>query len=128
MLSIVGQLNLLRKTIYIDTTSLSLYGEYSIIKKSKKSLEVTYGYSKNGLPSLRQVILSLATSGKTHLPLFMEVIRVTHQIKKLLIQPAKQIEKVGKTVEETPSFTYLFRYIQVLKMRGLTWIKNPSLA
>jgi len=124
---IVRQLNLLGKTVHIDTTSLSLYGEYDNEEDPTKTIDITYGYSKDGFPNLKQVILSLATSGKANLPLFMAGHSGNASDQKLLIQAAKQIEEVCKKVVETPSFTYVAdsaMYESCLQKHNLFWLSR----
>jgi transposase len=62
---------------HLDTTSMSVSGEYSSEKQKKKAkthkvIEVTHGYSKACRPDLKQVVLSLVVNGPSSIPLFME--------------------------------------------------------
>lgn len=50
--------------------SLSVHGEYE--QGEPEAIEVTYGYSKDHRPDLKQVVLSLVVNGPSAIPLWME--------------------------------------------------------
>lgn len=62
--------NLLSRSAHLDTTSMSLSGEYATDEPA--SIEVCHGYSKDHRPDLKQVILSLTMSGDGNIPIWME--------------------------------------------------------
>lgn len=75
----IGQTRgLLGKSIHVDTTTLSLYGDYeqagrvdeAELYQAERVPE--YGYAKSGRHDLKQMILLLATTGAAHFPLWME--------------------------------------------------------
>ena len=103
-----AQFNLLGKTIHIDTTTLTLYGDYSLTEtKAVPPPKITYGYAKNKRMDLKQVILNLAISTKADLPLFMAAHDGNASDQKTLVQAAQHIEKCCKTLENTPDFIYV---------------------
>ena len=64
---LLGSLN------HIDTTSLSVTGAYEV-PDTEKSPHITYGYSKDKRPDLKQVVLSLIVNGPSHMPIWMEAL------------------------------------------------------
>jgi transposase len=62
---LLGHLN------HLDTTSLSVHGEYKN-SDGVEAIEITHGYSKDHRPDLKQVVLSLVVNGPSALPLWME--------------------------------------------------------
>ena len=58
---------------HLDTTSLSVQGEYEQ-DSAEEIIEVTYGHSKDHRPDLKQVVLSLVVSGPSRIPVFMEAL------------------------------------------------------
>ena len=69
----------LGKNFQVDTTSLSLYGDYEEQEEECGSLwDPSYGamtrrgYAKNNRFDLKQMILTLATTGKAGFPIWME--------------------------------------------------------
>lgn len=65
--------------VHVDTTSLSVTGEYADADKQwgakvNEVADVTYGHSKANRPDLKQVVVSLITSQQSSLPLWLEVL------------------------------------------------------
>ena len=66
----------------IDTTSFKVEGEYENhpishtgceqMSENKKVLQIVHGFSKDGRPDLKQLMLSLVMSGESDLPIWME--------------------------------------------------------
>ncbi len=110
LLLIASQMKLLGRTFHIDSTSLTLYGEY---KKDEEEVqdsqipEITYGYSKQHRPDLKQVVLNLAVTNKSDLPIFMASHSGNASDKDILIEATQQIEKCCKMLSESPKFIYV---------------------
>jgi transposase len=105
---IASQLNLLGKTIHVDTTSLRVYGEYDNLSESETlAPQVTYGFSKEKRSDLKQLILNLAVTNKADLPVFMAAHSGNASDQKILIQATKHIEQCCKKLDNTPSFIYV---------------------
>lgn len=121
---------ILGKTARFDTTSLSVYGDYreeeSIVSSKQDSTEktkgktnsvetettedpfnITYGYSKDGRPDLKQMILNLATTGKANLPIWMEAHSGNASDKVILEQAAARMKKFAAALKEAPSFLFV---------------------
>jgi transposase len=123
--------NLLGKSARFDTTSLVVYGDYkedeSIIaseqsntvctksnskklgetKTTEDAFRITYGYSKDGRPDLKQMILNLATTGKANLPIWMEAHSGNASDKVILQQAAERMKKFAAALKEAPSFLFV---------------------
>ncbi len=99
--------NLLGKSMHIDTTSLTVYGDYDNVEKPKEAITVTHGYSKDKRPDLKQVVLTLATNNKADLPIFMAGHSGNASDQKVLIKAAKKIDETIKKLGETESFIYV---------------------
>lgn len=54
----------------MDSTSCALHGVYENQTDSPDQISITFGYSKDGRPDLKQVMLALVTTGPANLPLF----------------------------------------------------------
>lgn len=61
---------LLGSNAHLDTTSFALQGQDET--KETATIEVTYGFSKDHRPDLKQVMLSMAVTGPAELPFWME--------------------------------------------------------
>jgi transposase len=59
---------------HLDSSSFHLHGQYSVEEPEKEAIEVTYGYSKEQRPDLKQVVLNLITGHGSQLPVWMEAL------------------------------------------------------
>jgi len=110
---------LLGKTARFDTTSLVVYGEYAEqeVDESERVLtekedppepfHITHGYSKEGRPDLKQVVLTLATTGGANLPIWMVPQSGNASDKVVLQQAAERMKKFSKALKEAPSFLFV---------------------
>lgn len=73
---IATEKNLLGPLAHIDSSSFSLTGSYETkqteIEPDTETIEVTYGYSKDHRPDLKQVMISMATTGEAQIPFFFQ--------------------------------------------------------
>jgi transposase len=64
---------LLTSCNHLDSTSLSVHGEYEPIEGAQ-AIELTHGFSKDHRPDLKQAVLSLVVNGPAEIPLWMEAL------------------------------------------------------
>jgi transposase len=62
------------KSIHLDATSFHLHGHYDDEKpEDPKEIRVTYGYSREHRPDLKQFMVDLISTGESGVPLFFRV-------------------------------------------------------
>jgi transposase len=89
--------SLLGNSIHLDSTSFSLEGDYyEDLYDDKEQLHITYGHSKDHRPDLKQVILSLCTTGVSNFPLRMEALDGNKSDKKSFHETIKGMKEVQK--------------------------------
>jgi transposase len=71
--------NLESDYVHVDTSSISVQGTYDseyAVEMSEKyeTAKVTYGYSKDKRPDLKQVVVTLITSQASSIPMWLEVL------------------------------------------------------
>lgn len=69
--------HLLGKTNHLDTTSLSVTGEYTspgFDTPEPATIQLTHGHSKDFRPDLKQAVLSLVINGPSNMPIWMEAL------------------------------------------------------
>jgi len=69
--------NLLGKTNHLDTTSLSVTGEYKsseLDTPEPATIQLKHGHSKDFRPDLKQAVLSLVVNGPSNMPIWMEAL------------------------------------------------------
>jgi len=59
--------------VHLDTTSLSVEGEYERPEEAG-GVRITYGYSRDKRPDLKQVVVALLTSYRSALPLWIQAL------------------------------------------------------
>lgn len=118
-----SRFSLLGKTARMDTTSLVVYGDYEEETESQTTKEgeanktkeeetgipfrITHGYSKDGRPDLKQVVLNLATTGKANLPIFMSAHSGNASDKVVLQEAAERMKKFADELEKAPAFLFV---------------------
>ena len=60
--------------VHLDSSSFHLHGKYDIESPEEEMVSITYGYSRDHRPDLKQVVAQLITSHKTNLPVWLEVL------------------------------------------------------
>jgi transposase len=60
--------------VHLDSSSFHLHGAYDPDEPEIETIEVTYGYSKDHRPDLKQVVLQLITTHRSSLPIWLEVL------------------------------------------------------
>jgi transposase len=118
---------LLGKSAHLDTTSLSLQGEYEEEYQKEGAAQITYGYSKDKRFDLKQVMLSLTSSGQAGFPLWMEVLDGNESDKKSLHVSIERMRQFAQALKESIEFTWvadaaLYTADKLLGAKGLKWI------
>ena len=109
---------LLSKSVHVDTTSLTLYGDYE--EEDKKATTQTpepsanrlelpsdaqpaYGHAKNKRHDLKQMTLLLATTGKSGFPVWMESHSGNASDKKTLEEAASRMQQFCSVLADAPA-------------------------
>lgn len=111
----IGQARgLLGKSTHIDTTTLSLFGDY---KDAVSNAEPAgnapsipcpkQGYAKSGRHDLKQMVLLLATTGAANFPLWMESHSGNASDQTTMPEAAVKIKKFCQTLANAPDFIYV---------------------
>jgi transposase len=103
-LEVIEKLGVKNKTIHFDTTSLSLYGTYKSNEADKEICQPAHGYSKDGRPDLKQVVLMLGTLGSEGLPIMMQPISGNVSDKTTLGQAPIMLQEILKSMEKQKDF------------------------
>jgi transposase len=60
--------------VHLDSSSFHLHGAYDPDEPEREAISITYGYSRDHRPDLKQVVLQLITQHKSALPVWLEVL------------------------------------------------------
>ena len=111
----VGQARgLLGKSAHIDTTTLSLYGDYeqpdmldSTEENKSKIPWPKQGHAKSGRHDLKQMVLLLATTGAANFPLWMESHSGNASDQTTMPEAAVKIRRFCQKLANAPDFIYV---------------------
>lgn len=111
---IIGQARgLLGRSMHIDTTTLSLYGDYEVPEDSISSESAAVsvrperGHAKSGRHDLKQMVLLLATSGAAHFPIWMEAHSGNASDKTTMPTAAVKMQQLLKGLADSETFLYV---------------------
>ena len=134
--------NLLSKSAHFDTTTLTVYGEYSENSAEEdeemgpperltlsKRAHPDYGHAKNKRVDLKQMTLLLATTGKAGFPVWMESHSGNASDKKTLEEAASRMQKFcDQLADAPPSLLYVgdsAMYANCVKQgKNLLWLSR----
>lgn len=77
------------KFVHLDSSSFHLHGAYDRQEPEREVISVTYGYSKDHRPDLKQVVVQLITSHKSALPVWFEALSGNSNDKKTFTATVK---------------------------------------
>jgi len=77
------------KFVHLDSSSFHLHGAYDRQEPEREAISVTYGYSKDHRPDLKQVVVQLITSHKSALPVWFEALSGNSNDKKTFTATVK---------------------------------------
>jgi transposase len=102
--------NLLGNLNHLDTTSLSVTGEYANSRASEEEdavIHITHGHSKDHRPDLKQAVLSLVVNGPASLPLWMEPLNGNSSDKKSFHETVKRVSAFQKQIDLDRNFKWV---------------------
>jgi len=113
---------LMGTSIHLDSSSLSVHGEYteedeggiklsddneSVLETLVATPSITHGFSKDHRPDLKQVVINIATTGAAGFPIMMESHSGNASDQKILYEAVKRMQKFCKEMNELPEFMYV---------------------
>ena len=122
-LHVVTKAGLLSRIAHLDSTTLSLYGEYDDL--ADISPRPLLGYSKDKRPDLKQVTLQCVSLGKSALPIWMEALDGNSSDKKTFPETVKRVNAFYKEVESAPDMCFIADsafYGEALDELNVDWI------
>lgn len=128
-----GLLDLPKQFVHLDTSSFSFQGEYKEQPQSHPEepipIHITYGYSKDEKPKLKQLVCSMICAYKTSIPLWMETLSGNSSDKTSFSASIKKYVQhlEGEKDKKTPCFImdsafYSEASIQQAERDGIFWL------
>ena len=111
---------------HLDSSSLSVEGEYklSVERKDKESgiIHITYGYSKDKRPDLKQFIFNLVCWGDGDIPAFLELGDGNQSDKKKFAELFKKFNEQWQFEGLHIANSALYSADNVQKLTGINWL------
>ncbi|MCB1194454.1 MAG: IS1634 family transposase, partial [Leptospiraceae bacterium] len=125
-LEIVMEKQLLGKVSHGDGTSFKVEGEYN---GSGEGVKITYGYSKDHRPDLKQIMLSLVMTSRGNIPYWVEAHDGNSSEKKTFTEMIKEIEQYKNQFKSVDEMTYVFDSAlysasNLLSIKNVNWISR----
>jgi transposase len=126
--SLVQELKLLGPTLHLDSTSLALFGEYDSDDR-QDAPKPMHGHSKDHRPDLKQVVVSLISTGPAGVPLWYESHDGNSSDKTSFHETIKEFDSFTQALRDSESFLWVADsalYTQdKLQQSGIEWLTHP---
>lgn len=119
--------DLLTSLNHLDTTSLSVQGQYEDCDPS--AVDITYGHSKDHRPDLKQVVLSLVVNGPSAIPIWMEPLNGNSSDKSSFHNTIKKVRDFQKQIDLKTKFKWIadaamYSLDKLLKQTDYLWVSR----
>lgn len=104
-LDVVRDAGLLSRSAHLDSTTLTLYGDYDT--EAGAGPVPLRGYSKDHRPDLKQVTLQCVSLGKAGLPVWMEALDGNSSDKKTFSKTVKRVDSFYQQIEAAPAMCFI---------------------
>jgi transposase len=110
-IEIATEQKLISRYIHLDSTSISLYGDYDSVDSTGETPHdyplPCHGFSKDNRPDLKQVVLQMAMMGESQLPMWMEALDGNSSDKTTFPETVKRMSSFYSALKEAPDFCYV---------------------
>lgn len=119
--------NLSTKSLHLDSSSFSLEGSYDIessdeSSESIESVNITYGYSKDHRPDLKQFMMDVICTGDGDVPLFVRIGDGNESDRAIFAQLMKQFKQEWNLDSIYVADSALYSAENIQKLGELNWI------
>jgi transposase len=121
----VAVMGIATAVVHLDSTSFSLEGEYELVEPDDQAIRVTYGYSRDHRPDLKQVVLSLICSHQSGIPTWLAALdgnaADSSQFPETVQAYVAQF-KEGEDVPVIVADTALYSADMLKELEGVFWV------
>jgi len=114
------------KYVHLDSSSFHLHGAYEGQEAEREAISITYGYSKDHRPDLKQVVVQLITSHKSALPVWFEALSGNSNDKKTFTESVKaygkQLSASGRPYLVMDSAGFSEATLKTAREEGIYWL------
>lgn len=118
--------NLLGEAAHLDSTSISMEGEYH--NQGQEAIKITHGFAKQR-PDLKQFIVQMAVTGPADLPFWHEALNGNTSDKTSFVETIQTVEMFKKELEHNHNFKWiadsaLYSKEALLQLVDVLWISR----
>jgi len=123
---------------HLDSSSFSVHGQYNQVLSSESEsqeseiepipIKITYGYSKDSRPDLKQFILDLIVTGDGNIPIFIEAASGNQSDKKVFGQIAKNYQQQLKLETTIVADSALYSKDNLKLLQEIKWLTRVPLS
>jgi transposase len=102
--------NAIGKTANLDTTSLAVDGRYNVSSNEGEECNefvITHGHSKDHRPDLKQLVLSLTTTGPASIPIWLEALSGNSSDKSSFVKTIESAQKFQEELKAVEPFIWV---------------------
>lgn len=119
--------NLSSRSLHLDSSSFSLEGSYKIessdeLSESIEGIKITYGYSKDHRPDLKQFMMDVICTGDGDVPLFVRIGDGNESDRAIFAQLMKQFKSEWNLDSIYVADSALYSAENIQKLGQLKWI------
>lgn len=119
------------KTSHIDSTSFHVHGDYESEEQPETSepkvIEVTYGYSRDHRPDLKQFVMNLVTTGDGDIPLWIEMASGNQSDKATFVEILQEFRRQWSFDGLCVADSALYSEENLKAMTGMKWVTRVPL-
>lgn len=108
------------KSLHLDSSSFSLKGSYET--EDIESLKITYGYSKDHRPDLKQFMMDVICTADGDVPLFVKIADGNESDRAVFAQLMKEFKQEWNLESIYVADSALYSAENLQQLRGLKWI------
>ncbi len=114
------------KYVHLDSSSFHFHGAYDRQEAEREAIRITYGYSKDHRPDLKQVVVQLITSHKSALPVWFKALHGNSNDKKTFTESVtaycKQLKSSERPYLVMDSAGFSEATLKAAQEQGIYWL------
>jgi transposase len=127
-LQVVDKFGIKQETAHLDSSSFHVDGQYETKEEEAGVVKVTYGYSRDHRPDLKQFVMNLICLGDGDIPVFMEIADGNQSDKARFAQLCQEFKQQWTFDGLWVADGALYSADNLKTLEGLTWLTRVPLS
>ena len=117
-----------KESVHLDSSSISVEGEYKSKEEEMKAIKIVHGYSRDKRPDLKQFIIDMVVSGDGDVPLYLKIDDGNADDKSVFVERLKEFKKQWTFEGICVADSALYTAENIGAMAGMKWITRVPLS